>query len=133
MPFAWDRPDGKTLLSVFRLNSDANLWQTTSTDQGRTWVAATETSAWAVFPQLRALPSGALVSGNKNGHVCLRTDASVSNINTRIGHFSLRKVLRIKPIFGGRPCDPIFVHLGRNNFVQDPNTPSSLQTLAILE
>ena len=28
-------PDGKTLLSVFRLNSDANLWQATSSDQGR--------------------------------------------------------------------------------------------------
>ena len=54
-------PDGKTLLSIFRLSPNRNLWQATSVDQGRTWSAARETNAWAVFPQAKALPSGALV------------------------------------------------------------------------
>jgi hypothetical protein len=54
-------PDGLTLLSVFRIEDYTNLWAVTSSDQGRTWSTATEIDAWAVFPQLRALPSGALV------------------------------------------------------------------------
>ena len=54
-------PDGKTLLSIFRLNSYQNLWQATSLDQGRTWSMASETSAWAVFPQAKVLPTGAVV------------------------------------------------------------------------
>jgi len=55
-------PDGKTLLSIFRLKgAGGNLWQATSADAGRTWSAAVETNAWAVFPQAKVLPSGALV------------------------------------------------------------------------
>jgi hypothetical protein len=54
-------PDGKTLLSVFRLNSNMNLWQATSTDGGFSWTPGRETAAWAVFPQVRALRNGALV------------------------------------------------------------------------
>ena len=54
-------PDGKTLLSVFRLEDFSNLWSASSSDGGRTWGTATEINAWAVFPQLRVLPSGALV------------------------------------------------------------------------
>jgi hypothetical protein len=54
-------PDNKTLLSVFRLTDGKNLWQAISTDQGYTWGPASEINAWSVFPQLRALPSGALV------------------------------------------------------------------------
>jgi hypothetical protein len=53
--------DGKTLLSVFRVTSHQNMWQAVSTDGGATFSAPSETSAWAVFPELRALPSGALV------------------------------------------------------------------------
>jgi hypothetical protein len=57
--------DGKTLLSVFRLQSDKNLWMTYSSTAGHTWETAQETNAWAVFPQVRALPNGilALTSG----------------------------------------------------------------------
>lgn len=54
-------PDGRTLLSIFRLGEHQNLWQATSADQGRTWSAASETNAWSVFPQAKVLPSGALV------------------------------------------------------------------------
>jgi hypothetical protein len=54
-------PDNKTLMSVFRLTDGKNLWQAISTDQGKTWGVAGETNAWSVFPQLRALPNGALV------------------------------------------------------------------------
>ena len=53
-------PDGKTLLSVYRLQSNKNLWMSRSTSGGRTWETAQETSAWAVFPQARVLPNGAL-------------------------------------------------------------------------
>ncbi len=53
--------DGKTLLSVFRVTSYQNMWQAVSTDGGATFSVPSETSAWAVFPELRALPSGALV------------------------------------------------------------------------
>jgi hypothetical protein len=53
--------DGRTLLSVFRVTSYQNMWQAVSTDAGTTFGAPSETSAWAVFPELRALPSGALV------------------------------------------------------------------------
>lgn len=49
------------MLSIFRLNSNQNLWQATSSDQGRTWSPARKTSAWAVFPQAKTLASGALV------------------------------------------------------------------------
>eukprot|EP00040_Diaphanoeca_grandis_P034842 m.217569 g.217569 ORF g.217569 m.217569 type:complete len:383 (+) comp33236_c10_seq1:146-1294(+) len=53
-------PDGKTLLSVFRVDSNKNMWQASSTDGGRTFSVASEMNAWAVFPQLRSLPNGAL-------------------------------------------------------------------------
>jgi hypothetical protein len=53
-------PDGKTLLSVFRLQSDKNLWMAKSQTQGHSWETAQETNTWAVFPQVRALPNGAL-------------------------------------------------------------------------
>jgi hypothetical protein len=53
--------DGKTLLSVFRMTSYQNMWQAFSTDGGATFSAPSEINAWAVFPELRALPSGALV------------------------------------------------------------------------
>ena len=53
--------DGKTLLSVFRVTSYQNMWQAVSTDGGATFSAPSEINAWAVFPELRALPSGALV------------------------------------------------------------------------
>jgi hypothetical protein len=56
-------PDNKTLLSVFRVNDGrgSHLWQTASTDHGRSWQPASETNAWSVFPQLRSLSNGALV------------------------------------------------------------------------
>ena len=53
--------DGHTLLSVFRVTSNQNMWQSVSTDGGATFSAPSEINAWAVFPELRALPSGALV------------------------------------------------------------------------
>lgn len=53
--------DGKTLLSVFRVTSYQNMWQAISTDGGETFGEPSEMNAWAVFPELRALPSGALV------------------------------------------------------------------------
>lgn len=53
--------DGKTLLSVFRVDEYQNMWQAVSTDGGSSFSAPSETNAWAVFPELRALPSGALV------------------------------------------------------------------------
>ena len=53
--------DGRTLLSVFRVTSNQNMWQSVSTDGGATFSAPSEINAWAVFPELRALPSGALV------------------------------------------------------------------------
>ena len=46
-------PDGKTILSVFRLQSNKNLWMAKSTDGARSWETAQETNAWAVFPQVR--------------------------------------------------------------------------------
>ena len=54
-------PDGKTILSIFRLASNKNLWMTTSTDGGVTFSQAQETNAWSVFPQLRLLGNDALV------------------------------------------------------------------------
>ena len=54
-------PDGKTLLSVFRLQSNKNMWMATSTDGGKTFSTAQETNAWAVFPQVRVLGNGCLV------------------------------------------------------------------------
>ena len=53
-------PDGKTILSVFRLQSNKNLWMAKSTNGARSWETAQETNAWAVFPQVRSLPNGAL-------------------------------------------------------------------------
>ena len=53
--------DGKTLLSVFRVGERQNMWQAVSTDGGSSFSAPSETNAWAVFPEMRALPSGALV------------------------------------------------------------------------
>jgi hypothetical protein len=53
--------DGKSLLSVFRVTSYQNMWQAVSTDGGATFSESSEINAWAVFPELRALPSGALV------------------------------------------------------------------------
>jgi hypothetical protein len=54
-------PDGQTLLLVARLDSFANLWQASSTDGGYTWTAMTETSAWAVYPQLLTLANGVVL------------------------------------------------------------------------
>ena len=54
-------PDGETLLAVFRMQSNQNLWQSTSADGGFTWSALEKTAAWAVFPQLRTLRNGAVV------------------------------------------------------------------------
>ena len=54
-------PDGVTLLALFRLQSNLNLWQAISTTGGRTWSHPRETQAWAVFPQLRTLRNGAVV------------------------------------------------------------------------
>ena len=51
-------PDGKTLLAVFRMQSNRNLWQSTSLDGGYTWTPLVETLSWAVFPQLRTLRNG---------------------------------------------------------------------------
>ena len=53
-------PDGKTLLSVFRLQSNKNLWMSISSNAGATFQTAQETNAWAVFPQARTLGNGAL-------------------------------------------------------------------------
>ena len=53
-------PDGKTLLSVFRLQSNKNLWMSISRDARSTFGTAEETNAWAVFPQARTLGNGAL-------------------------------------------------------------------------
>ena len=50
-----------TLLSVFRLQSDLPLYKAYSTDEARSWSAPQRTPAWSVYPQLRALPNGAVV------------------------------------------------------------------------
>lgn len=57
--------DGRTLLAVYRVQSYEYLWQSTSTDGGRTWAAAVQSNAWSVFPGLKTLGNGAtiLVSG----------------------------------------------------------------------
>ena len=56
-------PDGKTILSVFRLQSNKNLWMAKSTDGARSWETAQETNAWAVFPQVRSLPNPVVAPG----------------------------------------------------------------------
>ena len=46
---------------MFRLQSNMPLYQAFSSDGARTWTRPVPTAAWAVYPQLRALPNGALV------------------------------------------------------------------------
>jgi hypothetical protein len=77
-------PDGKTVLSVFRLQSNKNLWMARSTTAGHTWETAVETPAWAVFPQARVLPSGALVvTAGRPGIGLWLTDASRNSIDPK--------------------------------------------------
>jgi hypothetical protein len=54
-------PDRTTLVAVFRLQSNLNLWQATSKDGGFVWSTPVPTQAWAVFPQMRTLNNGAVV------------------------------------------------------------------------
>ena len=54
--------DGRTVVTVLRIQSGQNLWQAVSRDGAAvTWTEPTETSAWSVFPQMRALRNGAVV------------------------------------------------------------------------
>eukprot|EP01051_Picozoa_sp_SAG22_P002150 SAG22_NODE_94_length_20824_cov_230.693718_11_plen_1262_part_00 len=53
-------PDGR-LLSIFRLQSDMPLYKALSTDEAHSWTRPERTPAWAVYPQLRTLPNGAVV------------------------------------------------------------------------
>jgi hypothetical protein len=52
--------DGR-LLSVFRLQSNLPLYSSLSSDVGHTWSKPRQTTAWSVYPSVRALPNGALV------------------------------------------------------------------------
>ena len=52
--------DGR-LLSIVRLNSNLPMYKVYSTDEARTWSELEETKTWAVYPQLRTLPNGAVV------------------------------------------------------------------------
>jgi hypothetical protein len=53
--------DGRTVVAVLRIQSGQNLWQAISRDGGGSWTEPAETRAWSVFPQMRALPNGAVV------------------------------------------------------------------------
>eukprot|EP01052_Picozoa_sp_SAG31_P020008 SAG31_NODE_1484_length_8160_cov_5.766778_6_plen_441_part_00 len=50
-----------TLLSVSRLQSNLPLYKAFSTDEARSWSTPERMDAWAVYPQLRSLPNGAVV------------------------------------------------------------------------
>ena len=49
------------LLSVFRLQCNLPLYKAFSTDHARSWSTPERTNTWAVYPQLRTLPNGAVV------------------------------------------------------------------------
>eukprot|EP01052_Picozoa_sp_SAG31_P013221 SAG31_NODE_791_length_12069_cov_22.664411_4_plen_1018_part_00 len=81
-------PDGKTLLSIYRLQSNKNLWMSRSTSGGRSWETAEQTSAWAVFPQARVLPNGALVvTAGRPGVALWLTDARHGSVDPKDWRF----------------------------------------------